>query len=179
MKLKFLLIAYIIGAIFLLSILFINTMQYNTLSEKFENKKIVFSLFPQGWAFFTRNPREGQVILYQKNNGKFVEVPFKHNNYRYAFGLNRTCTKVYTELGYIRKNINDSSFKAIEWNYQEKIFTNKLDNLETITLQNPLKNGILNGKYLLVIQEPIPWAWSKNAKRIKMPALAVFLNIKN
>lgn len=25
-----------------------------------------FSFVPQGWAFFTRNPREAQIILYKK-----------------------------------------------------------------------------------------------------------------
>jgi antimicrobial peptide system SdpA family protein len=156
-----------------------NTIGFNPLTEKLEAKKIVFSFLPQGWAFFTRNPREGQAILYSIKKKSIFNTDFQHNNYNFCFGLNRGCNKIYTELSFINSDIPDSLFSKISWNYQS-LLKQKINirNLKVFNTTSPLKQSSLNGEYLLIIQKPIPWAWSKNINSIKMPAQAIIINIK-
>lgn len=177
MRERLLIFIYSIITIFICFIMLINVIEYNVLSKRFENKKLIFSILPQGWAFFTRNSREGQVILYQKENDILKKVPYQHNHYQFAFGLDRTTTKVYTELGLIKNKIHNNLFQEVEWNYQSDIYQKDLSALRKVDIKSPLKKGKLKGEYLMIIQEPIPWAWSKNMDSIKMPAVAIFINI--
>lgn len=153
-------------------------MTFNTMSSKLEAKQAIFTIIPQGWAFFTRNPREGQTLLYKIEDNKIVNANFKHNSFKYKMGLDRSCTKVYTELGFIKEKVPSDAFIPLEWNYQvEKLNNVSLESMKPFTVKNALKDPILNGKYLLVIQEPIPWAWSSNIEKIKMPAAGILLNV--
>lgn len=68
--------------IFLLMVLIIliNTINYNALSDRLNFRKAVFTFSPQGWAFFTRNARESQVILYTLNENRIVDVNKRHSD---------------------------------------------------------------------------------------------------
>lgn len=132
---------------------------------------------PQGWAFFTRDPREAQIVLYKKNNkGELVEVEQRHSSFSNFFGLNRKADKIMFEVALIKEKLKDSQFQNTKWNYQQKIFS-KLPN-KTYKVKNRLLYHNLKGQYIIIFQKPVPWAWSKSIDKIKMPAKIISLNIE-
>ncbi len=145
------------------------------LNINLENK--LFTFVPQGWAFFTRNPREAQIVIYKKNSdNRFEEISQRHSSYQNIFGLNRTASKVMSELQFVKRQINDSLYKNTMWSYQRGLYSKVAMN--AIPVQNQMKDPILCGEYVVVYQKAIPWAWSRSLNRIKMPAKIIRLNIK-
>lgn len=161
--------------IFILGVFF-NTIENNAVRLKMNIQKTVFTFVPQGWAFFTRDPREAQIVLYKINNkNKLIQIGQRHSSSTNLFGLNRRADKIMFEFALIKEKLKDSQFQNTRWNYQYKLFS-KTPTI-TYTVKNRLKNPNLKGKYIIIFQKPVPWAWSKRIDKIKMPAKIIRLNI--
>jgi antimicrobial peptide system SdpA family protein len=142
---------------------------------------LVYSVLPQGWAFFTRNPRESQVLLYRIKNNNIYRLNQRHSSFDNVCGLKRNCTKLFSEVQLIQTKIPDSIYSSIQFNYlymNDKEFNIDNMGLNKIDLKNDFKFPILKGEYLLVFQEIIPWAWLSNSKHLRMNSKAVILNVK-
>lgn len=156
---------------------FLYTVRENPIKLNINLENKLFTFVPQGWAFFTRNPREAQIIIYQKkSDNRFEEISQRHSSYHNIFGLKRTASKVMSELQFVKRKINDSLYQNTMWSYQRELYSKV--SLESITVQNQIKDPILCGEYLVVYQKAVPWAWSRSLDRIKMPAKIIRLNIK-
>lgn len=139
----------------------------------------IFRFVPQGWAFFTRNPREAQVILYEVSSEKhLVKYPQKHSSSENLFGINRKSSKLLTEIQVLKANVPDSIFSNIKWNYQINYISKEIDSLKPFKVRNEVYMPVLCGNYLLIFQKTIPWAWCKSNDELEMPAKAVFLKIE-
>ena len=136
----------------------------------------MFSFIPQGWAFFTRSPREAQIILYEmQKDGNITKYPQKHSSYKNLFGLDRKASKVIAEIQGLKLKLHDSLFINSKWRFQivhGGEFPQKIEEI-----QNEIHDPILCGEYLLVFQKPVPWAWSRSIKTIEMPAKIIRLKI--
>lgn len=156
---------------------FLYTVQENPIKLNINLENKLFTFVPQGWAFFTRNPREAQIVIYQKNtDNTFEEISQRHSSYKNLFGLKRRASKIMSELQFIKREINDSLYQNTMWSYQEKLYT-KLP-LSLISVQNQMKDQVLCGEYIVIYQKAVPWAWSRSLHTIKMPAKIIRLNIK-
>jgi antimicrobial peptide system SdpA family protein len=164
------------ASLLLVTSIFFTSISFNPIQNRYGNKQLIFTFLPQGWSFFTRNPREAQVLLYKIDGKRIIPITQKHSSYKNLFGLIRKSSIYTSEIQIIRSKINDSLFFNTKWNYQE----NKIGLVPKgkITIYNEIFSPLLCGEYLLVFQEPIPWAWSKNMKSIKMPAKIIRINIK-
>ncbi len=142
----------------------LSSLEYNPLSISYKESKLVFTLMPQGWGFFTRNPRELQTLIYQKVGQNFELVNKSGSEPEYLFGLSRTSRRKNIEFGQIFSKIPDSlwidcpSKRILECN-PEKVHHFK----------NQYTNPVCLGEFLLISKEPIPWAWSKSYYDIDMP----------
>ncbi|QTY27747.1 SdpA family antimicrobial peptide system protein [Flavobacterium sp. CS20] len=177
-KSKFL-ISFIVCSICTLVFLtgvFLYSMESNPIKLNIDLEHKIFTFVPQGWAFFTRNPREAQIIIYKKENEQISEIAQRHSAYQNLFGLNRKASKIMSELQFIKNGLNDSLFDNTKWNYQEKIY-NKIPT-KPICVKNQMEEPILCGNYIIVFQKTIPWAWSKSIEKIEMPAKIINLNIE-
>lgn len=136
----------------------------------------MFSFIPQGWAFFTRNPREAQIILYEiQKNGDITKYPQKHSSYKNIFGLDRKASKVIVEIQGLKLKLHDSLFINSKWRFQ--IAREGELPQKTVEIQNEIYDPILCGEYLMIFQKPVPWAWSKSIKTIDMPAKIIRLKV--
>jgi len=157
--------------------MFFNTIKVNPIKLKMDLDNKVFTFVPQGWAFFTRDPREAQITIYKKNDkDQFVEINQRHSSVRNMFGLNRRASKIMSELQFIKKQINDTLFINTKWNYQENI-QGKIPN-SIIPVKNKIKHPILCGEYVVAFQKAVPWAWSQNIEQIKMPCKVIRIKIQ-
>jgi antimicrobial peptide system SdpA family protein len=171
----FFIISLVVSIWTILSILIV-TLKNNPIEIASDMDYQVFKFVPQGWAFFTRNPREAQIIIYQiKNNNGLIAYPQKHSSYHNIFGLYRKSSKILTELQSIKIKIPDTLYTNSEWNYQTEEYS--LLPKEIYSYDNEISEPFLCGEFLIVFQKSIPWAWSKSIKNIKMPSKMVRIKI--
>jgi antimicrobial peptide system SdpA family protein len=116
-------------------------------------------------------------LIYKSDDNKnFKEANQRHSSYKNFFGINRQASKMVAELQFIKKEINDTLYTKTEWNYQANNFG--LIPISVIDVKNQFKDPLLCGEYLLVFQKSIPWAWSKNIEKIKMPSKIIRIKIE-
>ncbi len=115
-------------------------------------------LVPQGWAFFTRDPREDELYLLQINSKDSVVSFTKTNSDKeFYFGASRKNRTIMIEFSLILSKINKNAWRAGENNSFELERSIVPD---TISLDFYPQN--IKGDFYIVKQERLPWAWSKN-----------------
>lgn len=155
---------------------FLVTVKGNPIEITNEVESRVFNFIPQGWAFFTRDPREAQITIYKIENDSILKpYPQRHSSFTNLFGLKRTSSKILTELQLVKLKTPDSLYSDMEWNYQ----VDKYSKLPTKSFEykNEIFDPILLGNFIVIYQKPVPWAWSKSIQRIKMPSKVIKFNI--
>lgn len=170
------LVCFVVSFLFVFSV-FLNTLEVNPVKLNIDLDNKIFTFVPQGWAFFTRNPREAQIVLYQKNkNNELIEIPQRHSSCNNLFGLNRKASKLMSELQFIKSKVDVNLYYNTRWNYQENIYS-QIPN-KMVIIKNQMADPILIGEYVVVFQKAVPWAWTKSIHDIKMPAKIIRLKIE-
>lgn len=122
-------------------------------------------IVPEGWAFFTRDPKGPELLLFQADSNKqvhrFVQRP---GTPRYLFGINRKARIVSQEFGRFQEYLPtaDSLWYEIEGPIEKN--AHLFDSLSIIKIPNSSRYPFINGVFILQKIEPVPWAWagSKN-----------------
>jgi antimicrobial peptide system SdpA family protein len=146
--------AYVI-VIFIIFLIFIS---FNTENGfHFNNKTVKLRrIVPQGWAFFTRDVREPQILIYKYINGKF----YRYNegaslNSKLYFGLSRQNRRESLALGQVID-------RPLKWkNLTGEITTQEISNCESFSFKVQDDSTLPKGLYLVIKENPIPWAWAK------------------
>jgi len=130
-------------------------------------KKYTFKVFPQGWGFFTRNPRESLTKCYVFND-TFKDIITQCSSSKFIFGLDRTCRAKHAELEVLLSQVEDSLWKKkiIQKDSLSKVFSNEkvLD-----TVFNVFHSPSVFGQVILVKEDRLPWAWSQKKFLINPP----------
>lgn len=155
------LIAIAIFWVTLTLITLLSFVPFNPLSTSYKTKVQTLSLIPQGWGFFTRNPREPQISAYTRIGKKWVLQTFP--NATYALGASRKMRVQSGELEMILRPVDDKSWKDDLGSIETLISSNM------ITLYNPRNQPLMCGEYLVVSKAPIPWAWSRAQTMTQYP----------
>ncbi|SDL85641.1 SdpA family antimicrobial peptide system protein [Sediminibacillus halophilus] len=124
---------------------------------------------PQTWAFYSRDPRSDLFLAYDENGELAANWP--NSSIKNAFGINRHGRSQGIEIGLLRSNISDEDF--VECDPGNK---NCSDNLISHSVKNPLEYPTICGQIDIVLQEPVPWAWSRK-QTIDMPSKIVRLDV--
>ena len=142
----------------------ISAFEFNPVSIQKTKAKLIFTLAPQGWGFFSRDPREEQILVYKKTETGYALVNKSGAEPQYLFGLSRTSRKINIELGNLFSQIPDSLWIEPKVNELEACEEGPLHRFK-----NPFQNPLCTGAYLVVKSKPVPWAWSESSDRITMP----------
>ncbi|WP_312755493.1 SdpA family antimicrobial peptide system protein [Rummeliibacillus suwonensis] len=127
---------------------------------------------PQGWGFFSKDPREELTVAYNLNTGKEAGM-WPNTRVENYFGLKRLGRSQSVELGLIETNINPSV-----WEGCKKDSLNCLNKASVAgKVTNTIPNASLCGDIGFVKQRPVPWAWSKHSNNIDMPSKIVRVNV--
>ncbi len=142
----------------------------------FNNKEMRF-LVPQGWSFFTKDPREEEIYIYELNNSDNKKIRLNNIQFNQLLGVKRENRIRYTKTSNIIQNIDPSLFLDFNGNAQK--FVNQNNNKERINeISINVKKPSLCGKYLIEIKEPIPWSWLSIKENIKMPSKLIIIEFK-
>lgn len=133
----------------------------NALNITNTNKIFIITAFPQGWCFFTRSPQEKSIHLYDVNNGKPSPYDLRGFNSEFFWGFSRKNRLVSMEIGNILgTHINPDSVISYRKHCYASTSLNELLNIDTLKYNHFTLNNvmILKGKYILEIDDFIPWS---------------------
>lgn len=145
----------------------------NPVSLRFENKMNILSVVPEGWGFFTRNPREPAIFIYKRDSitNRFSLINYPMPAPQNYFGISRKMRKINIELFSILPTLNDSIWQKGETD----AFTLSCDSITST--KGIFDNSALRGSLLIVKQERLPWAWVNSKNKLIMPYKKLVLNI--
>jgi antimicrobial peptide system SdpA family protein len=132
-------------------------------------------LIPQGWRFFTRNPREEFISVFVKDSdGKWqsalAEVNASPVNF---FGLNRQSRAQGIEIGMLTASIKRDQWS--ECRERQDVCIERVPTAASIPNDSP--HPTLCGDVILIRQSPTPWAWSKARRHVIMPSKYAKVNL--
>ncbi|MCU0633356.1 MAG: SdpA family antimicrobial peptide system protein [Gemmatimonadaceae bacterium] len=120
----------------------------------------LISLLPEGWGFFTRDPREPRLMAYQVEGARRTRLLSRpsadpHN----AFGWLKQSRLVAPEAAHLVARLDDTSWGACPPG--EGGCVQHVDAMRSPpdTLVNPTVAPQLCGELLLVREAPLPFAW--------------------
>ncbi|WP_338473376.1 SdpA family antimicrobial peptide system protein (plasmid) [Niallia sp. XMNu-256] len=154
---------YTFFAILLLVVMLsiISALPQNPLTLNKTNDTLFSQLLPQGWGFFSKNPREEFLNVYSTNSEISAQWPnMKLTN---LFGVDRTGRAQGTELGLIIPELQETDFKECNKDIDDCIADMK--DVQPIEIYNSTPKKTLCGEQYITLQEPMPWAWSSSTER--------------
>jgi len=130
-------------------------MGYTAMTLPAERSLAVASVLPQGWKFFTRDPREDHTRMYRLENGSWVEATLGPNfSPGLAFGLSRRARAQGVESARILQQFNDTSRVC-----EGDVLACLRDTAPGEEVRNASPAPTLCGDVAIVFQGQVPWAW--------------------
>lgn len=115
------------------------------------NKISTENILPQGWAFFTKSPKDVRVEVFDYKTGE--EISMKNFSFSNVFGIKRTSTRISMEIATLIKETPDSL-----WVKSEGI-GNRFNKGRFILKKSVFANPYLDGEIIILNRERVPWAW--------------------
>lgn len=137
-----------------------------------ESKLRLFTLTPEGWAFFTKNPRLPHPRLYKLDGSRWVFVDPHNAAAGNVFGMSRRARKLDIELAAAMGVVKPSEWQRIRATHA--VLAANTAGLAEVVLRNTAPHPVLCGRFLVEERPPVPWAW-RGSVRKEMPGRAVKL----
>lgn len=118
-------------------------------------------VFPQGWAFFTKSPREPELTAYQLDaDSRVIQELNSGPNAtpKWYFGINRTARSQEYELRYIAEVLGNVAWTQCEDGARLSCLQDIDDPGHKI--HNPFALQTICGRVALVRHTVIPWAYA-------------------
>lgn len=140
-------------------------------------------LLPEGWNFFTRDPREVRTYIYLiSKDGSLVPLSnWPNNSLRNLMGIKRTARGIGTDYGMILYNVSDSMWSKSTVNEFHKVISEKRPlKREIVTRYSDGTNQhFLFGNVLFIQKEILPWSWFKSDIPTNLPLKYIHVFIQN
>jgi len=134
----------------------------------------LMAVSPQGWEFFTRDPREPERHVFRRNVETWEEIDRANFSSRNLFGIKRTSILEQVEIKSMMSQVADSAWVSCDGTLSECINEKKL---RITSVQNNSQMGLLCGDHVIQDRRPVPWAWSGDAEPSMIPSKVVRLSI--
>ena len=151
------------------------SMPQNPLPYSMKLQQNVTLLFPQGWAFFTRDPREATERIYRRTPAGLREVSYACSSRRNLFGIRRDARAVHVELVHLLSRAPMQLWRRCEGSAARCAAEVREP---PISLGNGTPLQRLCGDLIIVRRPPVPWAWSGARRRIDMPGTVLSLRVR-
>lgn len=117
------------------------------------------TLLPQGWSFFTKDPRYPRIRIYEVYNGSYKDVTYGglENGHKNFYGLDRMLRIRQAERENIDSQIEIDKYIECTHASLEECFSNPSISLTEI--ENNFRNPSFCGEYYIGIYDPVPWSW--------------------
>jgi antimicrobial peptide system SdpA family protein len=149
-------------------------LPFNSLRTTLGIAPQIHAFVPQGWAFFTRDPREARLATYRQSGRAWVDATSSPvARPRNLFGLNREVRAQPVELASLLRQAPENGFNKCDG-----------DDLGCLAQLSKQENKVVNfsreptlcGKVGVVRRKPLPWAWRNSGER--MPAEGLVMDVR-
>lgn len=144
----------------------------DAISLPFENRSVTQSLTPEGWAFFTRNPRKKKIFVFVRTGGQWKPAHIGANG-RGVLGFDRSGRRGVDESDELFANFGDAPFTRCRGPITDCLW----DNNQMPKIRNSFPRPLLCNNIALVTIAPLPWAWSSLKPAVYMPSEIRFMNV--
>lgn len=118
------------------------------------------TVWPQGWAFFTKSPRSVEIIPFRRVSGHWrLAAMTPQVRLANAFGLSRRQRAQGPEVAILSDAIPSSGWTACDA-YSPDECSPVLQRLAPVQLQNTALDPSLCGQILFALGRPVPWAYA-------------------
>lgn len=156
-----------------LALITVASLPYNPLSMALHLEVGIRSLVPEGWGFFTREPRSLDLHLSQPSGDAWRPIaflPIAHP--RNLFGIDRRPRAIPVELATLLDQIAKSDWR------DTTDADARQQPLAPVRVTNPMKRPLLCGPLRVVSHEPVPWAWFASGDAVEMPSWVILLDVQ-
>lgn len=140
-----------------------------------DHQKYVTMFVPQGWGFFTRDPREDDydVLAF---DGQQWRTRFGHPNFQWSLllGWSRAARAQSVEFGLLSGSLDQDGWVECKRRVDE--CASELDVHQTIGNASP--RPTFCGEVVVMTRPPVPWAWARSARSITMPSKLLKVDIQ-
>lgn len=145
----------------------------NAIQIPYEDKSPLIHLVPQGWGFFTLNPRSPHTYVFTHNQGEWELHP-ENPWYGSSFlGFSREPKLLLAEAGLILDSLPDSAWAECKGRPETCLGAQPaLGPIHDIFL-----HPTLCGDIGIVRQPAVPWAWSHARKPVVMPSQVLRVSV--
>lgn len=158
--------------IFLHSIL--SPMPKTVLSLPANDYMFISSWYPQGWGFYSKDPTEEGLYIIDATT-KEPSTFWPHNSKENLFGLQRTGRSQGIEAGLLKSFVPEDAW--IECEEDPIQCGSEINEQNIVEVNNPNPYPTICNDQLIILQEPVPWAWSDYKDNINMPSQVVRVKI--
>jgi antimicrobial peptide system SdpA family protein len=150
-------------------------MPHNAVHLPFE-KSISAALFlPEGWKFFTRDPRGESTLIVVRTPEGWVPVEGSANGSLVnELGASRRGRAMAVELGQLMEKVSTTDWKDCDRAPGECLQEIATPLRVTAASSRPQLCGI----HGVVSQKPVPWAWREAAPPVVMPSRVLLLEVQ-
>lgn len=146
---------------------FLGTLSQNVVPVTSKERSYISFFFPQGWGFFTRNPRELKYELYKLSAGHLPELMnYKITSSKNLYGLSREGNRIVMEMIRIQ-NVLPKTLKWISSDLDADKFVINANRKITVVDSVPGDVSYIKpGNYMMKEYEITPWSWAKYPNNI-------------
>ncbi|MFJ6054684.1 SdpA family antimicrobial peptide system protein [Streptomyces sp. NPDC092307] len=133
------------------------------------------ALVPEGWAFFTRSPREEQATVWGLAAGgsRFHERGLgPYAQPANGFGWNREARALNLEIGILQTAVSDRWAPCPGGDVSAC-----LQREPALAIRNEAPEPLLCGSVGISLREPVPWAWAEGQDPNGMPTRVARLDV--
>lgn len=157
-----------------LSMLTVASLPYNPLSMSLRIEIGVRSLVPEGWGFFTREPRSLDLRLYRRVGDAWSpmgRLPIAHP--KNLLGIDRWPRAIPVELGTLLDQVEPE-----DWVETTDGPGGAVSSGRAVPVRNPMPHPRLCGHLRVLSREPVPWAWFAAGGDVEMPAWVAEMEVQ-
>ncbi len=126
---------------------------------------------PEGWGFFTRDPRASDPLLYQEEApGRWIRLEVRAGPS--FLWLGRSARAQGFELNALLSQVSETTWLACQ---EAPVRCVEKANASLVA-GNPAVSPTICGNVAFVMQEPVPWAW--RSSQAVMPSTFIRLAVK-
>jgi antimicrobial peptide system SdpA family protein len=135
----------------------------------------LIAIAPQGWAFFTRNPREAADRIYAGPGPAWVQVTYTNSSPRNWLGLKRDARALNVELASLLADVDPAQWGDCQGEIAACV---RQEDPPAVAVVNRSLTRVLCGEILVERRPPAPWAWSRSQRPVLMPARIARLEVR-
>jgi antimicrobial peptide system SdpA family protein len=156
-------------------VVLVGTIEESPLRPSHMQKMNLLVMAPEGWSFFTRDPREASEYPYLPTPQGWRYAGQTNSAAVNGFGVRRGARLQGIELSALLKQVPRERWVKVETGVGPALDTAAIP---VVPVRNLIVRKTLCGEVLVERRERVPWAWSRSRDRITMPSTMVRLSAR-